>query len=135
MTITHIVIQTKRSYSMIKLESRKIQSSPAICIRSTLSKLTTCPIQFFRGAQPSTSKVRGAQAPAAPVVPTAMSCIHNSVHVLFSGENSCPPHPDMSKEGVLWFPDLTLPDYTGMLPVFLGLANLANIEVSYDKWW
>jgi hypothetical protein len=39
----------------------------------------------------------------------------------------------MSKEGALWFPDLTLPDYTGMLPVFLGLANLANIEVHYHQ--
>ncbi len=39
----------------------------------------------------------------------------------------------MSKEGALWFPDLTIPDYTGMLPVFLGLANLANIEVDYHE--
>lgn len=39
------------------------------------------------------------------------------------------PHPDMSREGVLWFPDLTVPDPTGVLPVILGLANLANIEL------
>ncbi|XP_028410881.1 cytochrome c oxidase assembly protein COX18, mitochondrial-like [Dendronephthya gigantea] len=45
------------------------------------------------------------------------------------GENPFPPHPDMSKEGTLWFSDLTVPDYTGILPVFLGIANLANIEL------
>ena len=49
------------------------------------------------------------------------------------GSSAFQTHPDMSKEGTLWFPDLTVPDYTGMLPVFLGLANLANIEVEYCK--
>ena len=50
----------------------------------------------------------------------------------FSGQNPFPAHPVMSKEGALWFPDLTLPDYTGMLPVFLGMANLSNIEVNRE---
>ena len=56
---------SKRSYSMIQLESRKIQSSSAICIRSALSTLSTYPIHLwiFRGAQPSAWKVRGPQNP------------------------------------------------------------------------
>ena len=37
---------SKRSYSMIQLESRKIQSSSAICIRSALSTLITYPIHL-----------------------------------------------------------------------------------------
>lgn len=47
-------------------------------------------------------------------------------------QNPFPAHSTMSKEGALWFPDLTLPDYTGMLPVFLGLVNLTNIEVNRE---
>jgi membrane protein insertase Oxa1/YidC/SpoIIIJ len=31
--------------------------------------------------------------------------------------------------GALWFPDLTSSDATMILPITLGLVNLANIEV------
>ncbi|XP_070187347.1 cytochrome c oxidase assembly protein COX18, mitochondrial-like [Littorina saxatilis] len=37
--------------------------------------------------------------------------------------------PDLRTEGTLWFPDLTAPDATWILPVLLGLTNLLNIEM------
>lgn len=37
--------------------------------------------------------------------------------------------PDLQTEGVLWFPDLTVPDTTWILPLALGLTNLLNIEM------
>lgn len=37
--------------------------------------------------------------------------------------------PDLRTEGTLWFPDLTVPDATWILPVAMGLANLMNIEM------
>ena len=70
-----------------------------------------------------------AQIPLWIVLSLALRNLSGTFRWDSKGENPCPSHPDMSKEGALWFPDLTLPDYTGMLPVFLGLANLANIEL------
>lgn len=37
---------------------------------------------------------------------------------------------DLAAGGTLWFPDLTAPDSTWILPVFLGLTNLFIVEVS-----
>lgn len=37
--------------------------------------------------------------------------------------------PDLAAEGMLWFPDLTVPDATWVLPVLLGVVNLLNIEM------
>ncbi|KAL8619223.1 hypothetical protein ACOMHN_050005 [Nucella lapillus] len=37
--------------------------------------------------------------------------------------------PDLQTEGTLWFPDLTAPDSTWVLPLLLGLTNLLNIEM------
>ncbi|XP_070819599.1 cytochrome c oxidase assembly protein COX18, mitochondrial isoform X2 [Chaetodon trifascialis] len=39
------------------------------------------------------------------------------------------PQPELAAGGALWFPDLTLPDSTWILPVCLGLTNLLIIEV------
>ncbi|TMS01794.1 Cytochrome c oxidase assembly protein COX18, mitochondrial [Larimichthys crocea] len=36
---------------------------------------------------------------------------------------------DLTAGGALWFPDLTLPDSTWILPVCLGLTNLLIVEV------
>ncbi|XP_018544637.1 cytochrome c oxidase assembly protein COX18, mitochondrial [Lates calcarifer] len=36
---------------------------------------------------------------------------------------------DLAAGGTLWFPDLTAPDSTWILPVFLGLINLFIVEV------
>ncbi|KAM8909168.1 cytochrome c oxidase assembly protein COX18, mitochondrial isoform 2-T2 [Spinachia spinachia] len=36
---------------------------------------------------------------------------------------------DMASGGTLWFPDLTSPDATWILPICLGLTNLLNVEV------
>jgi hypothetical protein len=57
----------------IELEQRKIQSSTAsyICIKQTQNEIHL-EIRIFRGLSPLLLKVRGAQAHAAPVVPTAM---------------------------------------------------------------
>lgn len=38
-------------------------------------------------------------------------------------------HSDLAAGGALWFPDLTVPDSTWILPVCLGLTNLLIIEV------
>ncbi|XP_029448159.1 cytochrome c oxidase assembly protein COX18, mitochondrial [Rhinatrema bivittatum] len=38
-------------------------------------------------------------------------------------------HKQLVDGGVLWFPDLTLPDATWMLPVSLGLINLLIVEI------
>ena len=73
---------------MIKLESRKIFLHDLYYLH-VLSKLTTSPIhlEFFRGAQPSASKVRGAETPAAHVVPTPMEGILLYVHcITFHGQ-------------------------------------------------
>ncbi|XP_069755450.1 cytochrome c oxidase assembly protein COX18, mitochondrial isoform X2 [Narcine bancroftii] len=37
--------------------------------------------------------------------------------------------PDLSVGGVLWFPDLTLPDSTWIMPLSLGLINLLIVEM------
>lgn len=37
--------------------------------------------------------------------------------------------PDLAAGGALWFPDLTCPDSTWILPVCLGLTNLLIVEV------
>ena len=46
--------------------------------------------------------------------------------------------PDLKTEGALWFPDLTMPDGTWILPILLGVTNLLNIEVcawtKYCDW-
>lgn len=36
---------------------------------------------------------------------------------------------NLSVGGVLWFPDLTLPDSTWIMPISLGLINLLIVEV------
>ncbi|XP_067898001.1 cytochrome c oxidase assembly protein COX18, mitochondrial isoform X3 [Heterodontus francisci] len=36
---------------------------------------------------------------------------------------------DLAMGGVLWFPDLTLPDFTWILPISLGLVNLLIVEI------
>ncbi|XP_072330919.1 cytochrome c oxidase assembly protein COX18, mitochondrial isoform X1 [Scyliorhinus torazame] len=36
---------------------------------------------------------------------------------------------DLAMGGVLWFPDLTLPDSTWILPISLGLVNLLIVEI------
>ncbi|XP_059506958.1 cytochrome c oxidase assembly protein COX18, mitochondrial isoform X3 [Stegostoma tigrinum] len=36
---------------------------------------------------------------------------------------------DLAIGGVLWFPDLTLPDSTWILPISLGLVNLLIVEI------
>ncbi|CAH2301431.1 mitochondrial inner membrane COX18 [Pelobates cultripes] len=38
-------------------------------------------------------------------------------------------HRQLEEGGALWFPDLTLPDATWILPVSLGLVNLLNLEI------
>ncbi|XP_069029315.1 cytochrome c oxidase assembly protein COX18, mitochondrial isoform X1 [Embiotoca jacksoni] len=39
-------------------------------------------------------------------------------------------HDELAAGGALWFPDLTVPDFTWILPVCLGLTNLLVVEVS-----
>ncbi|KAK7482301.1 hypothetical protein BaRGS_00026429, partial [Batillaria attramentaria] len=36
---------------------------------------------------------------------------------------------DLKTEGALWFPDLTVPDATWILPLAMGITNLLNIEM------
>lgn len=38
-------------------------------------------------------------------------------------------HSELATGGALWFPDLTIPDSTWILPVCLGLTNLLIVEV------
>ncbi|XP_069029324.1 cytochrome c oxidase assembly protein COX18, mitochondrial isoform X2 [Embiotoca jacksoni] len=38
-------------------------------------------------------------------------------------------HDELAAGGALWFPDLTVPDFTWILPVCLGLTNLLVVEV------
>ncbi|KAL3060945.1 hypothetical protein OYC64_009204 [Pagothenia borchgrevinki] len=38
-------------------------------------------------------------------------------------------HADLAAGGALWFPDLTVPDSTWILPLALGLTNLIIVEV------
>ncbi|XP_013887797.1 cytochrome c oxidase assembly protein COX18, mitochondrial [Austrofundulus limnaeus] len=38
-------------------------------------------------------------------------------------------HGELAAGGALWFPDLTVPDSTWVLPVCLGLTNLVNVEM------
>ncbi|XP_067851671.1 cytochrome c oxidase assembly protein COX18, mitochondrial isoform X2 [Heptranchias perlo] len=40
-----------------------------------------------------------------------------------------PAVQDLAVGGVLWFPDLTLPDSTWILPISLGLINLLIVEI------
>ncbi|XP_043557753.1 cytochrome c oxidase assembly protein COX18, mitochondrial isoform X1 [Chiloscyllium plagiosum] len=42
---------------------------------------------------------------------------------------SAPAVQDLAMGGVLWFPDLTLPDSTWILPISLGLVNLLIVEI------
>ncbi|XP_072165698.1 cytochrome c oxidase assembly protein COX18, mitochondrial-like [Diadema setosum] len=37
--------------------------------------------------------------------------------------------PELASGGTLWFASLTVPDPTGILPVLVGILNLANIEM------
>ncbi|KAJ1559042.1 Cytochrome c oxidase assembly protein cox18, mitochondrial, partial [Cladochytrium tenue] len=40
------------------------------------------------------------------------------------------PAPGLDDGGILWFVDLTAPDPTLLLPVAIGIANWANIEMN-----
>ncbi|XP_078065304.1 cytochrome c oxidase assembly protein COX18, mitochondrial isoform X2 [Mustelus asterias] len=42
---------------------------------------------------------------------------------------AAPAVQDLTMGGVLWFPDLTLPDSTWILPISLGLVNLLIVEI------
>nr|XP_033789171.1 cytochrome c oxidase assembly protein COX18, mitochondrial [Geotrypetes seraphini] len=58
----------------------------------------------------------------------SMALRNLSMGTLHSGDVSA-VHMQMATGGLLWFPDLTLPDSTWILPIFLGLLNLLIVEI------
>ncbi|XP_076441695.1 cytochrome c oxidase assembly protein COX18, mitochondrial-like [Babylonia areolata] len=59
----------------------------------------------------------------------ALRNMSGAVPTAVPGTDSAVLCPDLKTEGVLWFPDMTAPDSTWLLPLMLGLTNLLNIEM------
>ncbi|XP_016121092.1 mitochondrial inner membrane protein COX18-like, partial [Sinocyclocheilus grahami] len=56
-------------------------------------------------------------------------CLSLALRNLSLGMGHVPLEAGLATGGVLWFPDLTLPDSTWIMPVSLGLINLLITEV------
>ncbi|NP_001279727.1 mitochondrial inner membrane protein COX18-like [Callorhinchus milii] len=52
-----------------------------------------------------------------------------NLSVMASDAAAAPAIQSLASGGVLWFPDLTLPDSTWIMPIFLGLINLLIVEI------
>ena len=65
---------------------------------------------------------------ASPILfPPIFLSLFGAVHGL------CTTVPDLQTGGGLWFPDLTQPDLSGLLPVVSALTWLATIELASGK--
>ena len=60
-----------------------------------------------------------------------LNIIFTGFHLNYLFSESPVLTPDLMSQGILWFPDLIVPDTTFILPVMLGVLNLTIIEVSF----